>query len=492
MHIRRDNYLLLQRESPMNFNDLWLTLNWSQIEKEVNKLQSRIAKAIKRGAYYLVKKLQHLLKNSFYAKLLTVRKVTSNKGKRTAGIDKKLWTTPASKWKAVNSLKSKGYKAMPLRRIFIEKKGKKKQRPLGIPTMYDRAMQALHALTLDPVAETIADKRSFGFRKFRSCQDAGQQIFNCLSGKNGAKWILEGDIKGCFDNINHKWLVENIPMDKKVLKEFLKSGYVFNNELFPTENGTPQGGIISPILANMALDGIEEMLMKDYWTSSTGRIDKQQNKENVNFIRYADDFIVTAKNQKTAEEIQEKIKKFIFIRGLELSEEKTTITHVEYGFDFLGWNIRKINDKLLIKPSKDSCKTIANKIRAIIRKSRTITQDALIYAINPIIRGWCNYHRCMVSKKIFQQLDTVVFKALWKWSKRRHPMKTKQWIKNKYFKRIEFRDWIFHGEKERILFAGDTKIKRHRMIKLDRNPYLKQDKEYYLNRKKKKNFSNTQ
>lgn len=190
-----------------------------------------------------IKRLQYLLTHSFYAKAYAVRKVTSNKGKNTSGIDKKLWSTPASKMKAVLALTDKHYRVKPLRRVYIEKKGKNKKRPLGIPTMYDRAMQTLYALSLEPVAETTGDNISFGFRKGRSAKDACEQIFCVLARKCSPTWILEGDIKGCFDNINHGWLQENIPMDKRIMKQFLKSGFIYGGNLFPTDTGSPQGGL---------------------------------------------------------------------------------------------------------------------------------------------------------------------------------------------------------------------------------------------------------
>lgn len=221
----------------------WKTIDWKKAEKEVNRLQVRIVKATQEKKWNTVKRLQYLLTHSFHAKALAVRRVTTNKGKKTAGVDGEIWSTPAMKMRAVMSLTDKGYKAKPLRRVYIEKKDKKKKRPLGIPTMYDRAMQALYAIALEPVAETTADTKSFGFRKGRCCQDACEYIFTALSRKVSPEWILEGDIKGCFDNISHEWLVENIPMDKSVLKQFLKAGFIFKGELFPTEDGTPQGGL---------------------------------------------------------------------------------------------------------------------------------------------------------------------------------------------------------------------------------------------------------
>ena len=228
----------------MQLEDQWNKIDWKKVEKHVNRLQTRIAKAVKDGIWYLVKKLQYLLTHSFYAKLLAIKKVNQNRGKRTAGIDGETWSSPEAKMKAALCLTDKLYVAKPLKRVFIEKPGKKTKRPLGIPTIYDRSMQALYALALEPIAEIKGDRTSFGFRKFRSPQDACEYAFHYLCRENSPVWVLEGDIKGCFDNISHQWLIDNIPMDKTVLKQFLKAGYVFERQLFQTDAGTPQGGII--------------------------------------------------------------------------------------------------------------------------------------------------------------------------------------------------------------------------------------------------------
>ena len=224
----------------------WESIDWEKARKQVNRLQIRIAKAAAKNDMNKVKRLQYLLTHSFYAKALAVKKVTSNKGKNTSGVDKKLWSTTASKMKAILSLTDRHYRTKPLRRVYIEKKDKKKKRPLGIPTMYDRAMQTLYALALEPVAEVTGDQISFGFRKGRSAKDACEQIFNVLARIVSPQWILEGDIKGCFDNINHEWLMENIPMDKRIMRQFLKSGFTYKGTLFPTETGSP------PILARIS------------------------------------------------------------------------------------------------------------------------------------------------------------------------------------------------------------------------------------------------
>jgi RNA-directed DNA polymerase len=451
----------------------WKTINWHQVEKSVNKLQTRITKAVLQNKWNLVKRLQYLLTHSYYAKLMAVRRVTQNKGKRTSGIDGEKWLGSTSKMKAVLSLTGKRYKAKPLKRVFINKIGKNKKRPLGIPTMYDRAIQSLYALALEPIAETMSDIRSFGFRKHRSTRDACQQIFLCLSKKNSAQWILEGDIKGCFDNINHQWLLTSIPVEKPIITQFLKAGFIYKRHLNPTKAGTPQGGIISPLLANMTLDGIEKLLLVKYPK-------RCKNSTKVNFIRYADDFIVTANSEETAKEIQDMITAFLKERGLELSDDKTLITNINEGFDFLGWNFRKYNGKLLIKPSKKSIKRFNEVISQTITSGAAWSQEVLIAKLNPIIRGWANYHNSVVSSDIFQTLDHRIWELLWKWAKRRHPEKPKDWIVNKYWKRSTSRRWDFRTEVNELLILSKTRIYRHIPLKLQMNPFL--DKDYFHER----------
>lgn len=464
----------------------WNSINWKAVYKRINKLQTRITKATQRGNRNLAKKLQYLLTSSFDAKLLAVRKVTSNKGKRTSGVDRQLWSTPSTKYKAALSLKTKGYKASPLKRIYIEKKGKKKKRPLGIPTMYDRAIQALYAMALDPIAETTADNVSFGFRRKRSAHDAAQHIFNYSAKNKGPQWILEADIKGCFDNINHQWLMENIPIDKRILKQLLKAGFIYKRKLFPTQTGTPQGGILSPIMANITLDGIEKKIKEKYWITPKGTIDARYNKHKVNYTRYADDFIVSADSIETLNEIKEIITHHLTLRGLTLSEEKTLITNINNGFDFLGWNFRKYKGQIYTKPSKNSIKKMKETIKTIIKARHGKSQTELIKNLNPIITGWTNYHSNICAKKTFAQIDNYIFLKLWKWAKRRHSNKSRKWIKNRYWQRTLFRDWIFSDGNIQPKQASHTKIIRHGIIKFDANPYLPQYQRYYYYRDKQR------
>jgi RNA-directed DNA polymerase len=449
----------------------WNSVNWNTVPRKVRQVQTRIVKYLKQGKFWKAKKLQRLLRNSFIGALIAVRRVTSNKGKKTAGVDGKLLDTPAKKWDAaINIPKSERYKPLPLKRIQIPKKNGKK-RPLGIPTQTDRVVQAIHLQALEPVSEFSSDGNSYGFRPCRSTSDAIESCFQQLSRKNSPEWILEADIKGCFDNISHEWLIRNIPTDKVVLSKWLKSGFVLDNKLYPTMAGTPQGGIISPALANMVLDGLEALLKKKFKGLK------------INFTRYADDFIVTGSTKELLEnEVIPVITEFLKERGLELSPDKTRITHIDDGFDFLGFNIRKYKGKLLIKPSKESVKSVTKEIKEIIDSNKQAKQENLIWLLNPVIRGWANYNCHVVSSKIFRSLDHKTWETLWQWAKRRHPKKGLKWIKNRYFKSQGKRNWVFSTGDKTLINMSDTLIRRHVKIRMDANPYDREQEPYFERR----------
>ncbi len=471
----------------------WGCINWADVQRQVRRLQARIVKAIQVGWHNKVKALQWLLTHSFSGKALAVKRVTENKGKTTAGVDKVTWRTPEAKTNAIGSMKRRGYSPLPLRRVFILKKNGK-QRPLGIPCMLDRAQQALYLLALEPIAETTADLNSYGFRPERSTADAGEQCFICLAKKASAQWLLEGDIKSCFDQISHDWMLANIPTDKAILHKWLKAGYIYQNELFPTDAGTPQGGIISPVAANMTLDGLEAMLAEKFPRAKRTGL-------KINMVRYADDFIITGNSKQwLQQEVKPAVAEFLAGRGLLLSPEKTKITHIAEGFDFLGWNIRKYNGKFLMKPSKTNVKAHLDQIREIIKANKTAKQANLIGLLNPVLRGWANYHSHVVAKKTFARVDTGVWSMLWRWAARRHPNKGLRWIKEKYFKTRGDRNWVFAAtekqedgtSREVILFSeSDTPIQRHVKIQADANPHDPKWIQYFESRWGKKNLHST-
>ena len=451
----------------------WHDIDWCRVQRNVRGMQVRIAKACREGEWRRVKVLQRMLTRSTSARYLAVRRVTENQGKRTAGVDRVLWDTPDAKWKAAQGLKQRGYQPRPLRRVFIPKTNGK-ERPLGIPTMTDRAMQALYLLALAPIAETTGDPNSYGFRIERSTADAMGQLFISLSKKASAQWVLEADILGCFDHINHDWLIASVPTDKAVLRKWLKAGVVHKGQLQATDAGTPQGGIISPTLANMVLDGLESQLKQHLGVTRAKKL-------KVNVVRYADDFVITGDSPELLEsEVKPWVEQFLAVRGLQLSPEKTRIVHIDQGFDFLGWNFRKYNGKLLIKPSKKNVKAFYRKVKEVIDTHKTARQEDLIRLLNPMLRGWALYHQSVVAKQAYSRMDYRVFLKLWRWAKRRHPNKSLEWIRKKYYQTQSEQNWVFattlmdeSGAKRDVgLYSlASTPIERHKKVSGEYNPF---------------------
>ena len=458
----------------------WETILWRKVIQNVNRLQRRIAKAVKEGHWAKAKALMHLITKSFYAKLLAVLRVSSNKGGNTPGVDNIVWTNGEEKLEAARKLKSRGYKSKPLRRIYIPKKNGK-MRPLSIPVMGDRAMQTLHKIALDPMAESLADKNSYGFRPRRSCNDAVAGCFQILCRKSSPQWIFEADIKACFDNIRHDWILKNIPVNKTILNEWLNAGYIEKKRLFPTEKGTPQGGTISPMIMNMVLDGLETEINKKF--------PRWKNKK-VNFIRYADDFVITAISKEViTNEIIPLVTEFLMERGLELSPEKSKITNISDGFNFLSQNVRKFRGKLIIRPSKDAVQSFKDKIRKIINENRGIPAHALIRILNPVIRGWSNYHKGICAKRIFNRLGAFIYWQLKRWAKYQHGNKNRWWIFHRYFHDNHFTDQRItkNGtENHRLYRIGYVPIRYHVKVKAEANPFLPEFDEYFLNRTKRR------
>jgi RNA-directed DNA polymerase len=343
-------------------------------------------------------------------------------------------------------------------------------------------MQALHLLALEPVAETLADAHSYGFRVGRSTTDAIDQCYKVLGGRDCARWVLEADIQGCHGHISHEWMLSNIPVDNAVLGKWLRSGYIEKGKLFPTMEGTPQGGIASPTLANLTLDGLQR-LPAEKFPPRWDRFARRDIRPKVNFVRYADDFIVTGDSKELLEqEVRPLIEAFLNERGLRLSPEKTKVTHIDEGFDFLGQNLRRYNGTLLVTPSKKNTQSFLTKIRKLINTNKGASHVDLICVLNPVIRGWAVYHRHISAKRTFKKVDSGVWHALWTWAGRRHQNKPARWVAEKYWHPGEGRGWHFAADtgertpdgkpiRMHLARAFDTTIRRHPKIKGDANPF---------------------
>jgi RNA-directed DNA polymerase len=451
----------------------WHSINWKKVQRTVRRLQVRIVKAVREGKWHKVKALVYLLTHSFSGRALAILRVVSNAGAKTPGVDGVTWSADDC-GAAFTLLRRRGYRPQPLRRVYIPKSDGRK-RPLGIPTMIDRAQQALHLLGLDPIAESQADGHSYGFRLERCCADAIEQCHLLLGNPHGPEWILEGDIKSCFDQMGKEWLIEHIPMDKDMLRSWLEAGYLEEGVVHPTMAGTPQGGIISPVLANCALDGLQALLANHFPARSKQRF-------KVHLVRYADDFIITGSSRFLLEhKVKPLVEQFLQERSLELSHEKTRVTHIDDGFDFLGQTIRRYPcGKVLVKPSRKNVRTFLDKIRETIRASGSWTAGELIHRLNQQIKGWAMYHRYAASKRTFALVDQEIFRKIRRWCRRRHLTKSWGWIKKKYFRQEGHRHWIFHGtlpDKEgkgipvSLMEAGRVTVRRFVKIQSAANPY---------------------
>jgi RNA-directed DNA polymerase len=450
----------------------WHGIDWAGCYRRVRSLQRRIVQAVQRGAWRKVKRLSYLLVHSFAARALAVKRVTENTGKKTPGVDGERWETPEQKAAAVTRIGQwRQYQPQPLKRVYLPKPNGK-QRPLSIPTLEDRARQALYLQTLQPIAETQADCNSYGFRPKRRCADAIDQCFKALRRKTSATWILEGDIEGFFDHIAFSWIEEHIPMNKRILAQWLRSGFRDHGIRYPTTAGVPQGGICSPVISNLVLDGLEQVVCGP---------SRFRRRHHLHYVRWADDFIVTANSRQVLEEvILPRIAAFLLERGVRLSAEKTVITPLVQGFDFLGQTVRKHerpnskSAKLRITPSQASLQALTAKVRTLCKQARGATPEQLIDTLIPVLRGWANYHRHTICGKTFAKLDTFVWQRVYRWAKRRHSDKTGRWITDRYFPPKPGESWRFTDPatgKQLLRVRETVKPQRYLKIKGAANPF---------------------
>jgi RNA-directed DNA polymerase len=469
----------------------WNTIDWKKANRTVRNLRQRIFRATQEGNLKKVRSLQKLMLKSYSNRLVSVRRVAQiNAGRNTPGVDKLVIKTPAARGRMVDALAHYAlWQAKPARRVYIPKSNNKR-RPLGIPVIIDRCLQAMVKNALEPSWEARFEGTSYGFRPGRSCHDAIGKIYGLARPNKTKKWVLDADIRGAFDHISHAYLLKVIgPVPGSgLIKQWLKAGYVEHGTFHATEQGTPQGGVVSPLLANIALHGMEEAIGVKH--TAQGHI---KGKRAV--VRYADDFVCFCESKEDAEQVQKILMEWLAERGLTLSEEKTRIVHLTEGFDFLGFNIRhypapqtsRTGWKLLIKPSKKSVQAVQKKLKDIWMKGKGTNVQGVLARLNPIIRGWANYFRAVVASAIFHKLDSWMFYRADRYAKWQHPKKPKRWRHQKYWGRLNLDRsdrWVF-GDKATggyLLKFGWFPIERHVLIKGTASPDDPQLKSYWEQR----------
>jgi RNA-directed DNA polymerase len=452
----------------------WNAINWRKANRTVRNLRHRIFRAAQEGTLNKVRSLQKLMLKSYSNRLVSVRRVAQiNAGKNTPGVDKLVIKTPAARGRMVDILAHYTlWKAKPARRVYIPKTNGK-LRPLGIPVIVDRCLQAMVKNALEPAWEARFEGSSYGFRPGRSCHDAIEKIYGLARPNKTKKWVLDADIRGAFDHISHDYLLKAIGAvpGKELIKQWLKTGYVEHGAFHATEQGTPQGGVASPLLANIALHGMEEAIGVTY--DYRGQLIGKRA-----VVRYADDFVCFCETREDAEQVQKILVEWLKERGLALSEEKTRIVHLTEGFDFLGFNIRhypapqtsRTGWKLLIKPSKESVQDVQRKLKDQWDKVQGTNVQSVLTKLNPIIRGWANYFRTAVAKEIFSSLDRWMFYKADRYTRRMHPKKPKDWRHRKYWGRFQLErldPWVF-GDKQtggHVLKFSWFPIERHILVK---------------------------
>ena len=456
--------------------EIWQNFDWDKAEEKLLLMQKDLSKVAYKKDLEAIKKIQNKIVSSLEARALAVRKV-SNSGKTEVGVDKVRWRKDEEKMMATISLNSIEYKSQPLKRIIIKDKRGLKDRRIGIPTMRDRAMQVLHSFALEPVAEAWGDRKSFAFRKGRTALDAHSCLWDNLCDSECPDWVLLVDVENFYESISHEWLMNNIPMNKRVLKEFLESGACFNGELFPTEVGISLGCSVSPMLGNMILDGLQYKL---YDLQGENIVDFKDGY----MVRFADDIAITARSKEQAEKFKEVVENFVGERGLKLSERKTKIVNVREGFDFLSRYYIKIHNQIRVIPSEKAVKNFEQDLEdLILNPEKHWTQKSLIQAINSKLYGWATYHRVEESKEVFSHIDFLVNALLLRLMQKTYPNKTIEQLKNKYWYKLPDGRFIFAlttNKKYTVINLSDIVLVRHRRMDFKKNVFL--DCDYFEER----------
>ncbi|MFJ3254766.1 group II intron reverse transcriptase/maturase [Streptomyces sp. NPDC093108] len=466
--------------------EFWTAIEWHLEEVSVKRLRQRIYRAARNGDLKQVRNLQKLMLRSRANVLTSVHRVTQQStGKKTAGIDGVVVMTSETRGAlARQTLAAPDIPAKPVKRVYIPK-ANGKVRPLGIPVIRDRVNQARLKNALEPEWEARFEGRSYGFRPGRGCADAIAAIFQIACKKSAKRlWVLDADLSAAFDRISHRHLMDSLGLfpGRRQIHGWLRAGVMTQGTYAHTTEGTPQGGVISPLLLNIALHGMGESIGANVPTRGT-RGDSPA------LVRYADDFVVLCFTKEQASELKTELADWLAPRGLSFNEDKTRVVHFEEGFDFLGFNVRRYNGKMLIKPSKDAVQRVKKKIKATIREHRGRPAETLVGALSPLVRGWSTYYRHVVSKDTFNKLDTFTYYALKRWALYCHPRKTPRWIRERYWGKYELNrenTWVFGSETKHLPKFSWTEIVRHVMVKGDASRDDPTLDSYWKNRARKR------